>query len=185
MQINRFDPHGDRHAPMLHIVSFHDVPLHRVNAYVLWDCEQHGARVSIASGIRTDDVIAAHNKEFGTDLHGQQFAIDHQGQPGWSAANPLNRTSHCGFSDGSPCYVDVAGHHIQAGGRLPEWEWGIDVDDIGKVEDNSHLLHVAHQIGFHLLAPYSSGSEHHHLVNVRSPIALLEARNVISKDRHS
>lgn len=185
MQINRFDAHGDRHAPLLHVVSFHGVPLWRVQAYVLWVCEHHGARISVASGIRVDSIIAAHNHQYGTNLHGQQYAIDHQGQPGWSAANPLNKTSHCGYSDGSPCYRDSRGRQIPATARIPKFMWGIDVDDLGKIEDNSHLLHVAHGLGFDLLAPYHSGSERHHLINGRNPVHILEARNVISKDRHS
>lgn len=185
--MNRFDPHGDRDKPMLHIVSYHDVPMWRVQAFVFHDCELHGAKISIASGIRTDTVIEEHNRLFHTNLHGQQWCIDmHRKDPAnYAAANPVNQTSHCGFSDGSAVYRDVHGHQIAATGRLPQFMWGVDVDDLGKVEDNSHLLHVAHGLGFDLLAPYNSGSEHHHLVNGRDPIHILESRGVISANRSS
>lgn len=185
MTINRFDPNGDRHAPLEHVVSFHDVPMYRVQAWVYWDCERHGAKVSIASAIRVDSIVQQHNHQYGTNLHGQQYAIDHAGQPGWSAADPINLTSHCGHSDGALVYVDEHGHHIPAKGVLPKYEWGVDADDLGKVEDNSHLLHVSHQLGYLLAAPYRSGSERHHLIIARDPVHVLESRNVISKDRHS
>lgn len=186
--MNRFNAKEDRDKAMLHTVSYHDVPMPRVIAYCLHSCEVRGAKVSVASCIRVDSVIEEHNREFGTNLHGQQFCIDmHKKDPAhFAAANSPNTTSHCFFSDGNPAYRDPkTGGVIPATHKLPVWMVGIDVDDIGKVEDNSHLLHVAGQFGLHFVSPYKSGTEHHHLVCAINPIPTLEHHGVISKERHA
>lgn len=186
--MNRFNPNEDRDKAMLHTVSYHDRPMPRAIAYCLHSCEVRGAKVSVASCIRVDSVIEEHNREFGTDLHGQQFCIDmHAKDPAhFAAANSPSTTSHCFFSDGNPAYRDPkTGGVIPATHKLPVWMVGIDVDDIGKVEDNSHLLHVAGQFGLHFVSPYKSGTEHHHLVCAINPIPTLEHHGVISKERHA
>lgn len=174
----------DRDNQMDVPVSFHSVPLYRGTAFAIDHIEDHGGKVSIASGIRSDDIIAEHNRQFHTNLHGQQYAIDHAGQPGWSAANPINRTSHCGYADQViSTLLAQHGVHVPVGGKLPWWAWGIDLDDVGKVEDCSHFLEVAHHLGYHFAQPYTSGSERHHVIQVVSPIKNLERWNVISRER--
>src|SRR3954447_17212014 len=92
---------ADRDKPMTHTVSFHGVPLPRALAFAINHCEEHGAKVSIASAIRVDRIINEHNREFHTNLHGQQFLIDmHKRDPAhFAAANSCSTTSHCWFSD--------------------------------------------------------------------------------------
>jgi hypothetical protein len=175
----------DRDAPMTHTVSFHGVPMFRGLAFAIDHIEHHGAPVSIFSADRRDSVIREHNKQFGTNLHSQQYAIDHQGQPGWSAANPVDQTSPCLRSDGNPVYRDSRGRVIPKRGKLPWYELGIDLVDKGTHEDVRRFLAVAHKLGYHFVNPYSSGSEKHHVVCVLSPIPTLEAWNQISKERQS
>lgn len=85
----------DRAAAMTEGVSFHDVPMPRGLAFGISHIESHGAPVSIFSADRTVAAITAHNKEFGTTLHAQQYLFDNQGKPGFNPANPPTRTSHC------------------------------------------------------------------------------------------
>lgn len=184
--MNRFSK-KDRDAPMTHTVSLHDVPMPRGVAFAINHCEEHGAKVSIASAIRVDQVLQEHNQQFHTNLHGQQYLIDtHAKDPAhFAGATPVNMTSHCWFSDGNPVYKDSKGRPIPACGKIPWYMIGVDVDDIGRVEDNSHFLLVAHQLGYEFVAPSHSGSELHHLVLTKSPVATMEHWNVIAKTRES
>jgi len=175
----------DRDTAMTHPVSFHGVPMPRGVAFAINHCEEHGAKASIASAIRVDRILNEHNRQFKTTLHGQQYLIDmHAKDPAhFAGANPVNMTSHCWFSDGNPIYKDSKGRPIPARGKLPWYMIGIDLDDIGRWEDNTHFLLVAHRLGYEFVAPYQSGSERHHLVMTRSPVPTLEHWNVISKKR--
>lgn len=170
--IDVFDP-SDRLASLDDIVSSHGVPMVRSVALIFFDAQKQGATVSVASAIRVDSVLEEHNKRFHTNLHGQQYLYDHQNDPGFNPANPPKLTSHCWFSDGNPAYRTAAGVHIPAGGKLPRYGHGTDVDDIGKIENNSHLLLVSTNRGFHFARPYVSGSEIHHLVLVIDPTMAL------------
>lgn len=188
MKINVFDPKNDRHAPLLHVVSWKgEVPVWRVQAWCLWVCQEHGATVSLVSGIRTDAVIRAHNAQHGTDLHSQPWLIEkHREDPArYAAANSVDTTSHCGRADGNPAYRRASGIILPARAALPKFMWGLDGDDVGKVEDNTHLVHVGHSLGVDWIDPYDSGSEHHHVICGRNPVHVLESANVISKDRHT
>jgi hypothetical protein len=173
----------DRAASMTEGVSFHDVPMPRGLAFAISHIESHGAPVSIFSADRTVAAINAHNAQFGTTLHAQQFLFDNQGKPGFNPANPPNRTSHCYFADGNPAYKNTKGQIVAPGGKIPWYSLGIDVCDKGKVEDVSNFLRVAHTLGYEFVQPYASGSEKHHVVSVKSPVATLEHWNVISKNR--
>jgi hypothetical protein len=181
--MNRFKT-SDRDQSMTHIVSFHNVPMPRGLAFAIHHIESHGATVSIASADRRMNVIAEHNKQFGTNLHGQAYLVSmHAQNPGqYAAANPPNRTSHCYFSDGSAAY-QLNGKQIPPGGGLPWYMCGIDLDDRGKIEDASRFVSAAKKLGYSFVQPYSSGTERHHVVCVRSPISILEAANQISKNR--
>jgi hypothetical protein len=53
----------------------------------------------------------------------------------------------------------------------------------GKREDCREFLRVAHKLGYEFIQPYTSGSEQHHVVCVKSPVTTLEHWNVISKAR--
>lgn len=169
----------DRDNKMAVTISYEKVPMFRGIAFALHHIEKHGGHVDIFSADRRSDIVAEHNRQFGTHLHSQQYAIDHQGQPGWSAANPINRTSHCLYADAT--IGKLLG--VRAGARIPWWALGIDLADRGKQEDVSHFLTVAESLGYHFKQPYSSGSERHHVILTRSPIATLERWNVISKHR--
>lgn len=175
----------DRDRSMNTLVSFHSVPMPRMLAFAIRDIEHHGAPVAIFSGDRTVAAIAEHNRQFGTHLSAQQALIDAFNAGHGNPANPLNRTSHCYFADDTVAALMRAhGHACQAGGRLPRYALGLDLSDKGKVEDTRRFLNIAHLLGYQFMAPYTSGSEKHHVVCVQDPIAVLEARNQISKIRH-
>lgn len=164
-------------------VSYENVPMFRGLAFALRDIQNNGAPIDIFSADRRDRIINEHNKQFGTNLHGQQYLYDNQRRPGFNPANPPSRTSHCLRSDGNPIYRNAAGKAIAPGGLIPWYELGIDIADHGKQEDIRRFLQVAHRLGYHFVQPYSSGSERHHVVCAHSPIPTLEHRNQISKNR--
>jgi hypothetical protein len=175
----------DRDASMTNLVSFHGVPIPRGLAFAIWHIEDHGAPVSIFSADRTVKAIADHNAQFGTQLHAQQFLFDNQNKPGFNPANPPARTSHCYFADGNPAYKNSKGQIVAPGGRIPWYSVGIDLADKGKTEDCRHFLTVAHKLGYEFIQPYKVGSEQHHVIAVKSPVATLEHWNVISKKRQA
>jgi hypothetical protein len=175
----------DRDASMTNIVSFHGVPLPRGLAFAIEHIEKHGAPVAIFSADRTVKSIAEHNSQFGTKLHAQQFLFDNQNKPGFNPANAPQKTSHCYFADGNPAYKNSRGQIVTPGGRIPWYQLGIDIADKGKHEDCRQFLRVAHKLGYEFIQPYTSGSERHHVVCVKSPIRTLEHWNVISENRTS
>jgi hypothetical protein len=175
----------DRDGSMTSLVSFHGVPIPRGLAFAIWHIEEHGAPVSIFSADRTVKAITDHNAQFGTQLHAQQFLFDNQNKPGFNPANPPARTSHCYFADGNPAYKNSKGQIVAPGGRIPWYSVGIDLADKGKTEDCRHFLTVAHKLGYEFIQPYKVGSEQHHVIAVKSPVATLEHWNVISKERQA
>lgn len=168
----------DRDASMTNLVSFHGVPMPRGLAFAIDHIERHGGKVDIFSADRTVAAVAEHNRQFGTNLHAQQYLYDNQHRPGFNPANPPNRTSHAYYSDGNPAYGGR-----KAGARLPWYMLGIDLADDGRSEDVSRFLRVARRLGYHVTQPYASGSERHHIIFTQSPVENLERWNVISKNR--
>lgn len=141
-----FDPNG--------VVSYRGIPLYRAQAWALELVDHAGVTPVIISGIRDDAIIAQHNRQFGTNLHGQQYLIDlarHGGNP----ANPLNETSHCDYSDGNRVY----GRYAPRFGRLPKIVNGIDALDNATAD---RIVRTLNHLGFPASLPYSSGSELHH-----------------------
>lgn len=176
----------DRDRSMTNLVSFHGVPMPRMIAFAIRDIERNGAPVVVASADRTVAAIAEHNAQFGTRLHAQQFLFDHQGEPGFNPANPPSRTSHCYKADATiAALLSRWGVPTVAGGPIPRWALGVDLDDVGKHEDVTKFMSVAHRLGYVFAQPYSSGSERHHVILVQSPIRPLERRNQISHVRHA
>lgn len=170
----------DRDNSMTVIVSYErTVPLPRGVGFALWHIEQHGGKIDIFSADRRDRVIARHNRAFGTNLHGQRWLIRYGENP----ANPVDRTSHCYYSDGNRAYRRRNGQQIPAGGRLPWYMVGLDLADQGEVESVDGFLRVARHLGYSVVQPYPVGGERHHVVFVKSPIPVLERWNVISKER--
>lgn len=174
-----------RNKRMTNIVSYHGVPMFRGLAFTLYHIDKHGGHVDIFSADRRDSVINEHNRQFHTNLHGQGYLYNGyiHGRAGFNPANPPNRTSHCLRSDGAPVYRNRFGRHIPPGNKLPWYMLGIDLSDRGKKENVSNFLHVAHRLGYPFVQPYSSGSERHHVVLVKSPLRTLEHHKVISKVR--
>lgn len=177
----------DRDMPMTNMVSYKLVPMHRGLAFALYHMNKHGAPVDIFSACRIDKVIAEHNEQFHTNLHGQQYLYDHQHEAGFNPANPPSQTSHCLHADS---YVKAAlaefGVHVEVGGAIPWHALGLDLSDKGKSEDVSHFLSVAHHLGYEVVQPYKNAAqEKHHVIFVASPIPTLERWNVISKKRSS
>lgn len=192
--MQRFTP--DNHAEhrrlaMNHTVSFHDVPMPRGLAFVLYDVERHGGAMFVWSVDRRIKQITAHNREFGTHLHAQQALIDaHARDPVHNAAaNPVDRTSHCLRADGNPAYRDSRGKIITPGGHLRWWQIGGDYEDNDqdgrRGNDVNRILKISHELGYAFVQPYRSGSEGHHLVLVHDPIPVLERRHVIATNRSS
>lgn len=173
-----------RDEAMTHTVSYLRVPVPRGVAFALYHVGKHGGAIDLFSGIRTVDVIKEHNQTFGTTLKAQQTLINlHASNPAnWNAANPVDRTSHCWFSDGNPAFK-VNGKRIPPGGKLPWYMIGLDLADAGEVESVDEFLLEARKLGYEVVQPYRSGNERHHVVFVESPIAVLERYNVISKER--
>src|SRR4051812_42454068 len=104
------------------VVSYRGIPLYRCQAWALELVDHAGVEPVIISGIRDDKWINQHNKQFGTNLHGQGYLFRNQNRPGFNPANSPQTTSHCDFSDGSAFY----GHYARAGARLPKIVNGID-----------------------------------------------------------
>lgn len=176
---------SDRDESMVETISFHGVPMPRGLAFCIRHIENNGAPVSIFSADRRDRIIREHNKEFGTNLHGQVWLVSaHNRHPSrYAPANSPMTTSHCYRSDGNRVYR-ARGKQIPAGERLPWYMLGIDLADKGKVEDVSRFLKVARKLHYPFVQTYrSSGRELHHVNLTRSPIKELENSNQISKRR--
>lgn len=175
---------ANRKLPMWHTCSTNPVvgrvPIYRALALALEHAHEHGARYTVYSSDRRDSKLRAFNREHGTNLHGQAYLYEHQGQPGFYPANPPGRTSHCLRSDGNPAYR-ARGRVIPAGGVLPNYMLGIDAVDDGSVNDCSRLIGVLEHLGYHVTRPYHTGSEAHHFIFTSSPIPVLKAWSVIPK----
>lgn len=182
----------DRNRSMINVVSFHDVPMPRGVAFMLNHIEEHGGKMYIWSADRRDAIIAEHNKQFGTNLHGQQWLVDMYARfPGnYAPANSPQTTSHCYRSDGNVHYRDSRGRYIRSGDRIPWYMVGLDVEDKNDNDgrtgnDVDRILRVGHNLGYDLVRPYLVGSEGHHIICTESPIKTLENWNVIAKERHA
>jgi hypothetical protein len=171
----------NRDKPMWHTIAFHDVPMFRALGLALDDAQDHGSKFAIFSADRRDPVIQRFNAEYHTDLHGQQYLYDHQGQPGFYAADRPNTTSHCLFSDGNPVYQEN-GHRIPAGQHIPDYMLGIDACDTGSANDCSKLVWTLERLGYSVTRPYPGTGEAHHMVFTRNPIPTLRKRGRVPKD---
>jgi hypothetical protein len=171
----------NRDKPMWHTVAFHDVPMFRALALALDDAQDHGAKFAIFSADRRDNVIQRFNSEYHTNLHGQQYLYEHQGQPGFYAADSPSTTSHCLHSDGNPVYQDN-GQHIPAGQAIPSYMLGIDACDAGSTNDCTRLVGLLEHLGYSATRPYPGTGEAHHMVFTRNPIPTLRKRDRIPKD---
>jgi hypothetical protein len=171
----------DRDASMTNLVSFHNVPMPRGLAFVIRDIERHGAPIAIFSADRTIEAIRAHNTQFGTNLHAQQWLVNEFATGRGNPANPVNQTSHCYHADATIGRLLGVG----IGATIPWWALGLDIADRGKVEDVRRFMNVAHLLNYPFRQPYTAGSERHHVILTASPIANLEARKQIGKDRRA
>lgn len=177
MSIKRFNYKTHRHYSVKNTVSYKNVPVPRGVAYALDLVDRRGADFQLFSCIRVDSILKQHNKDFGTNLHGQQYLYDNQNRPGFNPANPPSKTSHCWFSDGNPVYRTAAGRRAGPGERIVWHQIGIDASNADQI------IRVGKTVGLDFVRPYSSGSEAHHLVLRTSPVKLLERMGTISKIR--
>lgn len=138
--------------PAYGIVSYRNIPLYRCQAWALDEVLEHDVVPRIISGIRNDNVIAAHNRQFHTNLHGQQFLINLNKAGKGNPANPVNQTSHCGFADGNPFYGP-------RGTKILKLKNGIDFLDNATA---TRVVNTLNAIGIPAKQPYDSGSERHH-----------------------
>jgi hypothetical protein len=183
--MKRFDP-DDRDRSMDNTVSFHNVPTFRGIAFCVYHVEKKGGKVTIFSADRRDTVIAEHNSLFGTSLHGQGYLYRNQDRSGFNPANPPNRTSHCLYADAVIAQLLTKnGRKTVLGGQIPWWALPLDLADYGKSEDVSRFLRLANLHGYKFVQPYTSGSEQHHVMLVKNPIAQLEKNSIISQERHA
>lgn len=153
-------------APAWHTVGFNTpgsspVPMFRAHAWALAAAHNHGARFTVTSADRRDDVIESFNRRYGTHLHGQAFLFAHQDEPGYFPANPPDRSSHTLRSDGNPVY------RTPAGGQLPAYFLGVDAVDDGESNDCARLVGHLQELGFRVARPYPGSAEAHHLVFTR------------------
>lgn len=111
---------------------------------------------SIYRGEDARDILHRHGKHTQAEV----IRLHAEGVPGYGPANPVNRSTHCLFSDGMA-------YRVPPGERLALWQEGIDVRD-GDVR--SMIARAAHY-GWHLRQPYNSGSEYHHLNFAERPAA--------------
>lgn len=162
-------------------VSFHDVPMPRGLAFAIRHIEKRCGKIAIYSADRRDRIIAEHNKQFGTNLHGQAWLVAaHARDPrNFAPANSPATTSHCYHSDGNPVYKYQNGEHIPPGGPLPWFMVGLDISDVDR------FLACAKRLGYRFVQPYKTRSEAHHVNCVESPIAVLERQNQISINRRT
>jgi len=111
------------------------------------------------NSIDREDAAAGILHKYGKHTQAEVIKLHEEGVPGFGPANPVNETSHCRFNDG------VVRPDLPAGARLPAWQVGFDVDD-DQVDD---VIRAAHELGWDVFQPYSSGSEKHHLNFRRKP----------------
>lgn len=135
------------------VVSYRDVPLYRMQAWAL-ELVRRKKHVTpcILSGIRNDNVIAAHNRKYGTNLHGQQYLVNLYRAGRGNPANSPQTTSHCGHADGNPVYGP-------AGSNIPKIKNGIDACDNATAE---RIVQALNDLHIHASLPYHTGSELHH-----------------------
>lgn len=182
--MERFHPATDKRKAMTEVVSYHGVvPLERGLCYCLYLVGKHFDRDldgALISASRTPGDIAAHNREFGTNLHSQPWLIKmHELHPkDYARANSTTTSSHTLHSDGSNVYRDYRGHQVPPGGVLNWYQRGLDFDSNALA---AWFVDHAADIGLHFTLPYKTGSELHHAVGTASPINVLQSRNVIAK----
>jgi hypothetical protein len=179
---------ANRDKPMWHTVAFHQVPMFRALALALDHAQAHlqhqGApspAFAVLSADRRDAVLQRFNAENHTNLHGQGYLYQHQHDPGFCPADSPNTTSHCLFSDGNPTYK-VGGSQIPAGAQLPNYMLGLDIVDVGATNTCPRLMQALTALGYHVVHPYSAGSEAHHIVFVANPIPVLKTAGRIPAD---
>lgn len=140
------------HRTAYGIVSYRGIPVYRCQAWALELVKDAGVTPCIISGIRNDSVIAAHNRKFHTNLHGQQYLVNLFRAGRGNPANTPQTTSHCGYADGNRVYG-------RSGTRIAKIKNGIDAcDNVTATRIVSKLNHL----GFRAAQPYNSGSELHH-----------------------
>lgn len=132
-----------------HIVILDGVPCTVGQKLFLLHCRQHGWDGVLVSCDRREN---PHTRKLlhSLGLHTQVELIA-LGYP----ANPVDLSSHCGYSDGAS-YPSIPPRH-----RLPHlWQLGLDVTSWDS------LLRIARTLGYSLVQPYPAGDEEHH-VNLR------------------
>jgi hypothetical protein len=152
-----------------HIVVFDGVPCSVAAKLVLIDCARHGWDGVLVSCDRRDNPhTAALLHRLGLHTQEEIIRLHAEGVPGYGPANPVNLSSHCGYSDGIS-YPDIPRY-----GRLPKtWMLGMDATFM------SELVQVANAVGYWLVQPYDSGSEEHHGNLRRDPKVRLIQRGLV------
>lgn len=133
------------------VVSYRNVPLYRCQAWALELIEDE-VTPCILSGIRDDAIIEAHNRKYGTNLHGQQYLVNLWRAGKGNPANSPNTTSHCHHADGNKVYGAY-------GANIPLVKNGIDACSN---DTATRIVRALNKKGFRAAQPYNSGSELHH-----------------------
>jgi len=144
------------------IVVFDGVPCSVGAKLFLIDCAHNGWDGVLVSCDRRDN---PHTTKLlhRLGLHTQEelIALDYP-------ANPVNLSSHCGFSDGVS-YPDIPRY-----GHLPRtWMLGMDATFM------TELVEIANALDYWLVQPYPSGSEEHHGNLRRDPKIRLKQRGLV------
>jgi hypothetical protein len=141
-----------------HVVVFDGVPCTVAAKLVLVDCARNGwGGVLVSSDRRDNPHTERLLHKLGLHTPKEIIELHARGVPGYGPADPVELSSHCGYSDG------VSYPEIQPGGHLPHPRFQLGRD----VTEWDQLIAEAHHLGYDLVQPYDSGDEEHH-VNERS-----------------
>lgn len=160
------------HLNAYHTVLYKGVPMWRCQAWAIFDYEVHGGTVQINSAIRSNSIIAKYKgKGLRSPYSSQEYLYENQHKPGFFPANPPNRTSHCGFSDGNAYFRLSTNPNAWAapGRKIQKYQWGIDsVNRPGG--DAIRIVQWMNSHGYKAIRPYGlKQSERHHWCFMASP----------------
>jgi hypothetical protein len=141
-----------------HVVVFDGVPCTIAAKLVLVDCARNGWDGVLVSSDRRDNPHTTRLlHKLGLHTQAEIIQLHAEGVPGYGPADPVDESSHCGYSDG------VSYPEIPPKQSLPHPSFQLGRD----VTLWDELIAVAKRLGYDLVQPYPTGDEAHH-VNERS-----------------
>jgi hypothetical protein len=134
------------------VVVFDGVPMTIAHKLILIDCARNGwDGVAVSCDRRDTPHTTRLLHRLGLHTQKEIIELHAQGVPGYGPADPVEESSHCGYSDG------VSYPEIPPGGHLPHlWMLGLDATRWER------LFRVAPKLGYDLVQPYPGSDEAHH-----------------------